>query len=689
MTDATKGTNMVRQSFVAPPMPAEYEKLARLDPMLKSIWEEAHNPKHEQNPNFCREQLWGATAQNSGQIGLKHLGAQHVGPDARVEALRTGEAWMVFCATINQVVPPCAHPADKIHKDQDGVEWTEISCTFQYPLDKGNRFEGKGFSGLVDRLNENAGGPKAPVLDLSKLPKDLLEPIFVVDDFTTASVLYRDLGFPERLATNKISQWYHNNAFYVCDKEAVLRTLAAGLTRETVTGPLAWKPVVMCFRNEPLEELLANVCVSFAVIDYKGRFAAAKFTTLQQFREEYQPVTMAEEVGIKDMPVEVLDSGLGEICRTHMSGLPVAYAWPSLLLAASAFIQARGKLRTNLFVGTIGPVNSGKSSAMELAAKLLGLTKNEWKKMHAGSFEGLSQDEDISKAAGANKLVWVDELVHLLQKAGIQSSTFANNLDSIFYNDVWTFIIAHGKKIDWDCRLSIGGGLPEDTFDDLFGAATIGGLYDRFLFGMCPTGFVGYKYRPLEDIEAVRQIPRRQPPPAAYDDLPKDWVQDNRDTTPALPANVAVDPSVWAVRDHWIDNLKISPRCAEIGLRAAFICAAFDGRETLYGDDLAPALALAQYQQRVRNVLKPNPGKDNVAIIQHKIWQHLITNAAEGQSVNRRDMFNRIRARDYDLGLVMKAINNLVINGDVEHKQMGRQWVLRLLNHRSAAQANQ
>jgi hypothetical protein len=690
MTDATNGKKLIWQSQPDAPMPTAFAKLCQLDPMLKSVWEEANHPRYRRDPNFCRSQLWGATPQSSGKFGLKVLLAQRVGSGAAVEALRTGEAWEIACAAIRKAIPPCNHEPGAYHKDGD-TEWQDDTCTHQYPLEisqkvrDGNaistdRNAKKGLKSLTAMLEESAGGEPATELDLAHTPSDVLEPIFIVPSYALASALYRDFEFEKRLKAGQITHWYHNNAFYVCDEDTRQLLLQSNLTRENITGPLAWKPVVLTFKDEVLEELFTSACSSAAVVDLHSKYVGSHPVTLEQFRADYKPVAMAEEVGIKDMPADVLDGELGEICRKHMPGLPIAYAWPSLLLAASVFIQTRGNLRSNLFVSMVGPVHTGKSSAMELAAKLLGITNTEWKNLQAGSFEGLSQDDTLSKVNGANRLVWIDELVHLLKKTGIENSTFASNLNTLFYNDEWTFIIAHGKKIEWNCRLSIGGGLPDDAFGDLFGKTTIGGLYDRFLFSYCPTAYTGYKYKPLDNIQPLRRVLRQSP--NAYDGDNGGNEFDSAESIgvePKAASKIEVDASVWRERDRWIDILKVSPRCAEIGLRAAFICAAFDGRTTLRGSDLEPALALAQYQTRIRVLLAPNPGKDDIAVLQSKLMLYLYTRAQNGELVNRRVAYQSIRAYDYDLAKVKKAIANLVANGDIAEVKLGRQWCIKLL----------
>src|SRR5690348_11611808 len=42
---------------------------------------------------------------------------------------------------------------------------------------------------------------------------------------------------------------------------------------------------------------------------------------------------------LRDMPEEVLDGWLGEVCRAHMRDFPLAFAWPALLAAASVLVD--------------------------------------------------------------------------------------------------------------------------------------------------------------------------------------------------------------------------------------------------------------------------------------------------------------------------------------------------------------
>ena len=65
--------------------------------------------------------------------------------------------------------------------------------------------------------------------------------------------------------------------------------------------------------------------------------------------------TQPNDAGVlRDMPGEVLDGWLGEVCRTHMSCWPIAWAWPALLGVASAMVVPQPNMRVNLYTALVG-----------------------------------------------------------------------------------------------------------------------------------------------------------------------------------------------------------------------------------------------------------------------------------------------------------------------------------------------
>lgn len=336
-----------------------------------------------------------------------------------------------------------------------------------------------------------------------------------------------------------------------------------------------------------------------------------------------------------DMPEGVLDGRLGEIYTRQGSQLPIAYAWVALVtLAGSLVSRSSPALRTNLFWCAVGPPGSGKSQSFEIAARVLGMWQGHpaLLKRKFGSSEGLI--ERVQGDGSQQVVVFVDEMSHLMSKASIDRSSFAPVLNTAYYEDQQSGG-TKGKQFNLDCRLSIAGGIPEESFGDSFGLATTGGLYDRFLFGLCPEPYQ-FLWRPFEG--QVEKI----------------------DPTPAL-----VEPAVWDVRDQWVKD-GISPRIAELALRVAYICACVDGRPSLRGSELEPALQFAKYQTRVRQVLAPNPGENPDARCANAIRNWLASHAPHGRSVRRRDLDRGISSNRYGPGVFNRCLNNLLLNNEID-----------------------
>jgi hypothetical protein len=345
---------------------------------------------------------------------------------------------------------------------------------------------------------------------------------------------------------------------------------------------------------------------------------------------------------LADMPETVLDGRLGELCMKFMGRFPIAYSWPALVTVASSLVPRRGdKQRLNLYTALVGAIHSGKTQAIKAAIQLLGIESPILMEVMAGSAEGLMRH--MSDANGNARLFSPDELAHTLEKASIQNASFTSVLNSAFYSAKFMLLMQGKAKAEFNASLSILGGLVDDRFEDLFSRSTTSGLYDRFLFGACPGGFE-FNYRPFE---AERQ---------GFE-----------------PASVGVSPDVWAEKDTW----KLQPRIVEIALRVAMVCAAFDGRTLLRAIDLAPTLALAEYSQRVRKVLKPNEGENLEAKIALKILAHL--DRFEGDFISKRKLLHDTGAYRYGPSTAKRALEVMAANGDIE-MTTNRPFMVRKLN---------
>ncbi|MGC1418335.1 MAG: hypothetical protein WA817_23825 [Candidatus Acidiferrum sp.] len=374
--------------------------------------------------------------------------------------------------------------------------------------------------------------------------------------------------------------------------------------------------------------------------------------------EELRAAAAPAEIKLPDMPDSVLDGRLGEICKGRMGDLPISYSWPALVVAAGLLVKPTKKvLRPNIYVALVGPVHSGKSVSIDRALYLLNLESPIVQKTKAGSAEGLLAD--IGDVGGDARLLYPDELAHTFGKAQIQNASFTYVLNSLFYNDNDNLTIAHGKKVPFNGRLSIAGGIVEENFGDSFGSATTGGLYDRFIFGQCPSDFQ-YLHRPQEDQPAFKLKNE-----ASYEDGP-----DSLDTGDKQPIEVFVNPDVWDARDQLAKAEKLNPRLLEITLRMAAICAAFDGRVELRAADLSPAWEMARYQHRVRMLLQPNPGKNFEAQVAHKVLAYLRRHESDGQWLVLRQVLRDTRAYDFGPSVVERALNAMTFGGAIEQGEL-------------------
>jgi hypothetical protein len=204
------------------------------------------------------------------------------------------------------------------------------------------------------------------------------------------------------------------------------------------------------------------------------------------------------------------------------------------------------------------------------------------------------------------------------------------------------------ETASFNCTLSILGGMVEDKFQDLFNAGTAGGLYDRFLFGQCPGGH-------------------------RHDYFPFEGARKSHSAWPTV-----IHPDVWRVKSTWIkEEPELNPRVAEIAIRAATVCRAFNGDRLLTPDLLGPARELARYQTNIRRILKPNTGENFEARLAYKFLDYLDRYA--GRYVSRRDMFRDTHAYDLGPSTAERALSILEANGEVQSTKVGRKVLVRRL----------
>lgn len=351
-----------------------------------------------------------------------------------------------------------------------------------------------------------------------------------------------------------------------------------------------------------------------------------------------------------DMSLKVLDGRLGEICSNHLLGpnkFPVAYAWPALVTTAAPLVKfAPGDpLRTNIYTGLVGDPGSGKSSARTFARYFLNVHQPQVQVMLAGSIEGLVANlGDDGQAA----IYSPDELSHLLTKANISHASFPYVLNTMFYEDYFSMTVSQRKKLEFRKRLSVLGGLVEKNFDEGFGAATTAGLYDRFLFGLCPTGFK-FLYRP----------------PSGNPCLPEGELGGTTSERFDLPR---INDNVWDERDRLVLKEGFDKRVVEICLRVAAICAAVDGKPELKAEHLGPMRELIIYQEWVRKILAPNAGKRDNAIVAEKIVAYLQAHGPNGEWFPRRDILKNAHVYEFGPAIYEPVMSYLVKSERIDEK---------------------
>ena len=352
---------------------------------------------------------------------------------------------------------------------------------------------------------------------------------------------------------------------------------------------------------------------------------------------------------IEDMPSGVLIGRLGEACQEHMRSFPLAYSWLSLVVHAGLFVpqNSLSALRTNLYFAPVGPPHDGKSMASTYAQGLLGIEKNNLPLVDvmSGSAEGLIKM--IGDSKGEARLVNPDELGFLLERSSLDGASFPYVLNRAFYDTMFSLTTSGGKMVPFNCRLSLIGGISissegdYEAFGDLYGPKTVGGLYDRSLFGLKPSGFE-YEF-----------IPFCGGPAAVAMGL----------------ANLkapSVTQDVWEAKNHWVKQYGLNPRTTESAIRVAGICAAYDGVALLRPQDIEKSvIALSEYETRLQLILKPNTGKNDDGVLANKFLNYLRRNGPNGEWLSERDMLRNTHA--YDLGTRSdRVLASLEYNGEIE-----------------------
>lgn len=522
---------------------------------------------------------------------------------------------------------------------------------------------------FIKHLCEKAGKKSEALPPAVENP--LLAPNEATDELLEAIVA----SFKKRKAPEGIDAGGHNIA--LASLAGDLRR--AGATREQMENLLLAHGAEICpDRGERFEKMCETIAASisryqvgqeppFTVGGKKARKDVVPKTQPNEKMDANVQVVESPDISdiviarVEDMPEDCLAGRLGEAVQKRMKDFPVAYSWLTLVVHAAQFVPIAplvpsgqgvisgdfepGEMRNNLYFAPVGPVHGGKSMAGEFSRGLLGMDEDAPPMLNImpGSAEGLIKL--IANGNGRSVLVNVDELGFLLERAALEGASFPYILNRSYYKTAYTLTTAGGKAIDFNCRLSLLGGVTlaeegaYESFGDLFGSQTVGGMYDRTLFGLQPSGHI-YDYRPFSGGPLGFDLMKLQP--------------------------VKVGNDVWEAKSAWVKEYKLSPRVLESCLRVAAICASYDGRNVLRPKDIeVPVVALAKYQENLRLILCPNTGKNDDGKLSGKFLGYLRRHAPNGEWLSERDMLRNTRA--YDFGTrAERVLASLHFNGEVE-----------------------
>jgi len=241
--------------------------------------------------------------------------------------------------------------------------------------------------------------------------------------------------------------------------------------------------------------------------------------TVQVREIETESVNPCQTVteGLDWLPVRVLASTrLQDIYQTDFEPYkwPLSLALPALVTAASVVVPPTPRQdglvlggddsMTNLYTALIADVGAGKSQAIEWAAKAIGIHEppvgQHYFEGKFGSAEQMLKSLHRKQSVFTTKsaLINPDEWAHLFAKAAIPDASFPTVLTTAFYrrNQIVTVGgTGGGTEYALNLQMSFIGGIVEQEFDTVFGVGSLGGLYDRFLFGRAPDGFM-WNYQP-------------------------------------------------------------------------------------------------------------------------------------------------------------------------------------------------
>jgi len=335
---------------------------------------------------------------------------------------------------------------------------------------------------------------------------------------------------------------------------------------------------------------------------------------------------------------------LGTIAKRH-ERLQLGWLYPSLLIvAANLDIEdADHHVRANEYGALIGGVHTGKNAHMDVALASIHIPDRESVVMedapgsHSGLMNQLSEEEPLPR------LLFLDELINVLNACAIQMSNLPSMLCSLWNKDKAGGSVKKGRQVVWG-RLSMLGGLAVNDAADfarVFGAHSVKGLYDRFIFGYSEKHL---KFRPT-NIEAEHFDPK----PVHF----PQWV--------------------WDAKDAWIGDDLGRGRLSEHALRIALITAACNGDAEITKPCLEAAFRFCEWQERLRQVFKPGLAETKDAEAFEAVWSAL------REQYNRQKETREVNPKAANLTIDMQQENRWklihftdVLNSKSYYRKYGR-----------------
>jgi hypothetical protein len=366
---------------------------------------------------------------------------------------------------------------------------------------------------------------------------------------------------------------------------------------------------------------------------------------------DYLPSTVLGSTRLQDIYLE----------QFYEYDWPLTLALPALVTSASAVVpfQPRGTdsfslggddAMTNLYTALIAEVHAGKSQIATWAARAIGIydESNIGSHYYEGKWGSAEQMlKSLHKKQGTftskSVLISPDEWAHLFRKAAIPDASFPTVLTTSFYRRNQIFTLGGpdgGREYNLNLQMSFIGGIVEEEFDTVFGSHSLGGLYDRFLFGRAPEGF-RWNYQPC---------------PIAPGKHFAGW-----NLKP-----VRIDGSVYEVTKQWNKENPGLGRVSEICTRIANIYGSLDGRPEITGKDIEPLKPLALYQIGLRQMFRPNPGQNPDAVFANKALAWIQKHAGGWTSIAKLKQHTWRVEQNLGPAVAVRSLIGLARSGRIE-----------------------